>query len=57
MYMDLRGDEVIVLINVLKDALSVYDEYSIDSEESDLAYYLVRELYTLDNLTISSNNV
>ncbi|UXT69850.1 excisionase [Staphylococcus aureus] len=51
------NEDIRILKNVLEDAVSVYDEYSVCNEESDFAYCLLRDLYTLDSLAISSNNV
>lgn len=48
----LNKEEVLLLKNILDDALCVYEEYSVDNEESDLAYELLRDLKTFDNLTI-----
>lgn len=53
----LTNEDIRILKNVLEDAVSVYDEYSVCNEESDFAYRILRELYTLDSLVISSNNV
>lgn len=53
----LNNEEILLLKNILDDALNIYNEYLVDNKESDLAYELLRDLNTFDNLTISSNKV
>lgn len=53
----LNNEEIMLLKNILDDALNIYNEYLVDNKESDLAYALLRDLNTFDNLTISSNKV
>ncbi|WP_444529439.1 excisionase [Staphylococcus epidermidis] len=53
----LNKKEILLLKNILDDALSIYNEYLVDNEETDFAYELSIDLNTFDNLTISSNKV
>ncbi|WP_458296191.1 excisionase [Staphylococcus haemolyticus] len=53
----LNKEEILLLKNILDDALNIYNEYLVDNKESDLAYDLSRDLNTFDNLTITSNKV